>query len=110
MGNILDVQFPSPIPELLSLLKLLFLDVRTIIRLDCWDVGGFWGKLTTNVFVIPVLFITGCGLLYLNQRKTIKAVIAAGGADESAFGTALVAFKSNLLFGVFLLYPTITTT
>ena len=98
---------------------------------SCWDVGGFFGKLVTNVAVItcrrhtrsittgvgpacdtrtvpvvqvmPVLFIVACGLLYLNQRRTIQAVIAAGGSDESAYRTATVAFQSNLLFGVFLL-------
>eukprot|EP01043_Picozoa_sp_COSAG02_P036007 COSAG02_NODE_2612_length_8419_cov_2.286779_4_plen_1809_part_00 len=110
MTNILSTVFPSPVPELLGFVKLLFLDVRSIIRLDCWDIGGFWGKLTTNIAVIPVIYIAGCALLYFNQRKTINAVIAAGGADDSAFRTALVAFQSNLLVGLFLLYPTITTT
>lgn len=75
-----------------------------------WDIGGFYGKLVTNVFVMPVLFVLACGLLYMNQRRTIAAVIAAGGSDSSAYITATVGFKSNLLFGVFLLYPTITTT
>ena len=40
----------------------------------------------------------------LRRRRTIAAVIAAGGSDESAYTTATVGFKSNLLFGVFLLY------
>lgn len=57
----------------------------------------------TNVAVMPVLFVVACGLLYLNQRRTISAVIAAGGSDESAYITATVGFQSNLLFGVFLL-------
>ena len=75
-----------------------------------WDIGGFYGKLVTNVFVMPVFFVLACGLLYMNQRRTIAAVIAAGGSDSSSYITATVGFKSNLLFGVFLLYPTITTT
>ena len=40
MNNVLSIQFPSPVPELLSFVKIMFLDVRNIIRLDCWDVGG----------------------------------------------------------------------
>lgn len=110
MSNVLSIQFSFPVPELLSFVKLMFLDVRNLVRLDCWDIGGFYGKLITNIMVMPVLFVIGCALLYMNQRRTISAVIAAGGSDESAFTTATVAFKSNLLFGVFLLYPTITAT
>lgn len=48
--------------------------------------------------------------MYMNQRRTIKAVIAAGGSDESAYRTASVSFQQNLFFIVFLLYPIITTT
>lgn len=59
---------------------------------------------------MPALYTMGCSLLYLNQRRTIAAVIAAGGSDERAYTTATVQFKSNLLFGVFLLYPTLTAT
>ena len=135
MNNILNVKFPSPVPDILDFMKLMFLDVRNLIRLDCCkcstfrnqhavgfgahyipsppaddiccagDVGGFYGKLATNVFVMPLLFVVGCAVLFLNQRRTIAAVIAAGGSDKSAYNTATVAFKSNLLFGVFLLYP-----
>ena len=110
MDNILDVKFPEPVPTLMSFLELMFLDVRNIVRLDCWDVGGFVGKLVTNIAVMPSVFVMICILIYLGQKRTIGAVIAAGGADESAYGTVLVKLEANLLFGVFLLYPTITST
>lgn len=42
-------------------------------------------------------------LMYMNQRKTIGAVIAAGGADESAYRTAIVGFQQNIFFVVFML-------
>ena len=35
MNNVLSIQFPSPVPELLDFIKLMFLDVRNLIRLDC---------------------------------------------------------------------------
>lgn len=87
-----------------------FLDVRNIVRLDCWDIGGFTGKLVTNIAVMPIVFVTICFLIYMAQKRTVSVVIAAGGADESAYGTVFIKLKSNLLFGVFLLYPTITAT
>ncbi len=48
--------------------------------------------------------------MFYSQRRTIKAVIAAGGSDASAYRTATVGFKQNLCFSVFLLYPVMTTT
>ena len=75
------------------------------VCLSCWDVGGFYGKFTTNCFVLPVLAFGCCGFLYMNQRRTIVAVIAAGGADESALRTATVGFQQNVFFVIFLLYP-----
>lgn len=60
--------------------------------------GGFVGKLTTNVFAIPILFAGGCFLYYLNERRTIGTVIAAGGADASAYRTATVSLQQNIFF------------
>jgi hypothetical protein len=68
-----------------------------------WDIGGFYGKLTTNVFAMPAVLFGFCVLLYFNQRRTIGAVIAAGGSDESAYRTATVGFKQNIFFAIFLL-------
>jgi hypothetical protein len=45
----------------------------------------------------------------MNQRRTISAVIAASGGDASAYDTATVSLKGNLMAVTFLLYPTITT-
>eukprot|EP01052_Picozoa_sp_SAG31_P012401 SAG31_NODE_724_length_12555_cov_11.624277_7_plen_246_part_00 len=41
MDNILNVSFPEPVPSMMNFLELMFLDVRNIVRLDCWNVGGF---------------------------------------------------------------------
>ena len=76
----------------------------------CLQIGGLYGKLYTNIFVVPTICMFGCGLVYMSQKRTIKAVIAAGGSDESAYRTASVSFQQNLFFIVFLLYPIITTT
>ena len=76
------------------------------LRLICSGVtcsGGFYGKLTTNVFAMPALCVGVCILYYLNQRRTIAAVIAAGGADESAYRTTTVGFQQNMFFSIFLL-------
>ena len=88
----------------------MFFDINNIIKLDCWNIGGFYGKLTTNLGVIPLLMLTICMALYYTERRTIGFVIKAGGADESAYVTATVKLKHNLFLGIFLLYPTITTT
>ncbi len=110
IGNVVDIELPEPVPQLASLVKILFLDVRNIIKLDCWDVGGFHGKLVTNLLVIPVVYIAGCIFIYTSQIRTISQVVAAGAADESAYVTAKVKLQRNLFLGIFLLYPTVTAT
>eukprot|EP01043_Picozoa_sp_COSAG02_P027509 COSAG02_NODE_1628_length_11586_cov_3.954644_1_plen_316_part_10 len=110
VSNVVDIELPEPVPQLVSLVKILFLDVRNIIKLDCWDVGGFHGKLVTNLLVIPLVYVAGCIFIYTSQRRTIGQVVAAGAADESAYVTAKVKLQRNLFLGVFLLYPTITAT
>lgn len=77
---------------------------------DCWDVGGLDGKVATNLVVVPLLFASACFALRANQRRTIGLLIKGGAADESAYTTADVQLKNNLFVGVFLLYPTITST
>jgi hypothetical protein len=87
---------------------LLLTHVCCVCTPSCWDVGGFYGKLTTNCFVLPALGFGCCALMYYNQRRTIGAVIAAGGADESAFRMATVGFQQNVFFVIFLIYPLVT--
>ena len=41
MSAVLYLELPSPVPALTDLMAILFLDVRNIIKLDCWDIGGF---------------------------------------------------------------------
>ena len=50
----LDLTFPHPIPTMVRYIKLLFLDVRSLVKLDCMNVGGFYGKITTNDVVVPL--------------------------------------------------------
>eukprot|EP01052_Picozoa_sp_SAG31_P012400 SAG31_NODE_724_length_12555_cov_11.624277_6_plen_69_part_00 len=54
---------------------------------------------------MPTIFVVICLLIYMSQKRTVGVVIAAGGADESSYSTVFVKLKSNLMFGVFLLYP-----
>jgi hypothetical protein len=109
-GNVLSMALPSPIPEFVGFIKLFFLDLRAIVRADCWDAGGLYYKLAINVFVVPFLFFFGCFLVYIQQKKTAAVIIAAGGADQSAFTTVRAKFKQNVFVGIFLLYPTMTST
>eukprot|EP01045_Picozoa_sp_COSAG04_P030341 COSAG04_NODE_5241_length_1689_cov_1.572327_1_plen_497_part_10 len=53
-SNVLDLNFPNPVPELVGFIKLLFLDIRRVVMLDCWDIGGFYGKFVTNIVVVPL--------------------------------------------------------
>ena len=110
MSTALDIQFPSPVPELISFVKLLFLDLRALVRMDCWDLGGFYGKVVTNIVAMPIMVLLVCILMFYNQRRTITAVISAGAADKSALRSAHVQFSNNVMLGIFLLYPTIATT
>eukprot|EP01045_Picozoa_sp_COSAG04_P002616 COSAG04_NODE_97_length_26459_cov_6.507246_4_plen_1426_part_00 len=109
-SNVLDLSFPHPVPDLVSFIKLLFLDVRRVVMLDCWDIGGFYGKLVTNIVVVPTFIVSVCYLIYMSQKRTLTAVIAAGAADESGLHALKVKLKQNLFVGIFLVYPTITTT
>ena len=36
MSGVLDLRFPSPVPELVEFLKLLFVDVKQLVNMDCW--------------------------------------------------------------------------
>ena len=85
--------------------KLLFLDVRSLVKLDCMNLGGFYGKITTNVVVVPLAVVIVCLLIFEVQRRSLAAVIAAGGADQSAYVTLKVKLKQNLFLGIFLVYP-----
>ena len=60
--------------------------------------------------VVPVLFVSACFALRANQRRTIGLLIKGGAADEGAYRAADIQLKNNLFVGVFLLYPTITST
>ena len=82
---------------MMDFLDLLFFDLRNVVRLDCWDIGGFIGKLITNIAVMPLVFVTICILIYMAQKRTVGVVIAAGAADESAYSTVLIKLESNLL-------------
>jgi hypothetical protein len=93
-------------------LPLYVIDAR-LARLCNRNIGGFVGKLTTNVFAVPTIFAGGCVLMYLNERRTIGTVIAAGGADATAYRTATISLQQNLFFCIFLLYlvrPMLATT
>ena len=103
--NVLDLAFPRPIPAMMDIVKLLFLDVRNLVKLDCMNVGGFYGKITTNVVVVPLAVVALCFLIFEAQRRTLAAVIAAGAADRSAYETLKVKLKHNLFLGIFLVYP-----
>lgn len=94
--------YPSPVPELIDFIKLLFLDLRKIVMLDCWSVGGFYGKIVTNVVVMPLLACAICMLIYLVEKRSLVAVIAAGGADRSAMKALRVKLKHNFFLAIFL--------
>ena len=80
-SNVLDVVMPYPVPELVDFIKLLFLDVRKIVMLDCWNIGGFYGKIVTNIVAVPAFIVGVCMLIYISQKRTLMAVIEAGAAD-----------------------------
>lgn len=101
--NVLGLTMPNPVPLLVGFVKLLFLDLRRVVMLDCWAVGGFYGKLIVNIFVVPVLIGGICGLTYIYRRKkTLQAIIVAGAADASALDVLKVQLQQNLFLCIFL--------
>ena len=65
--TVLRVTFPSPVPELMTVAKMLFLDIRALLHMDCLELGGFYAQLVTNVIVLPVLAAFACYVYYLNE-------------------------------------------
>ena len=39
LSNVMDITFPEPVPTFASYLTLLMVDARTMINLDCWNIG-----------------------------------------------------------------------
>jgi hypothetical protein len=110
MEKVLNISLPEPVPTLVAFMRLMLFDVKQILRLDCLDIGGFWGQLTTNTIILPSVGLLVCVLRYKLEQKAIASVIASGGADQSAFGTAFINFQQNVALVTFLLYPTVTST
>lgn len=73
-----------------------------VIRLDCWQLGGFSGRVVTNVFVIPALFMFGCYVYFLNDRKTGQRLVVEGVSSEEVTKSAFNQLKNNLFLGIFL--------
>lgn len=73
-------------------------------------VGGFYGRLVTNVFAVPALCFIMCGLLYLYNRHKIATLVQTGAVDETAFTEATVTFQRTIFFSIFLVYPMVTAT
>lgn len=55
-----------------------------------------------NLAVMPIVIAGICFAIFFAQRKTLRTVIAAGAADESAMGTLRIKLIHNLFLGIFL--------
>lgn len=55
-----------------------------------------------NLAVMPIVIVAICYAIFVAQRKTLKVVIAAGAADESAMDTLRVKLIHNLFLAIFL--------
>ena len=108
--TILRITFPSPVPELMSFAKLLFLDIRMLLHMDCIELGGFYSQLAMNVILLPLLAAFGCYVYYLNEKKSVDRMVAEGVATDSSLQSAKLNLQRNLMVGVFLMYPMMTTT
>ena len=108
--TVLRITFPSPVPELMAIAKLLFLDIRTLLHMDCFELGGFYAQLVTNLFALPMLAAFACFVYYLNEKKTITRMVAEGMTNDSGLQSAKLNYQRNLMIGVFVMYPMMTTT
>ena len=109
----------------IEFMKLLFGEWRAVIKMDCWQLGGFCepsivlasdllrrhltfltagadGKMWMNLAVMPVAIAGVCFVIFLAQRKTLLVVIEAGAADQSALDTLRVKLIHNLFLAIFL--------
>jgi hypothetical protein len=100
---VLRIDFPSPVPELMSVAKLLFLDIRTLLRMDCFELGGFYAKLVTNLFFLPMLAAFACYVYYLSEKKTVDRMVAEGVTDSGGLRSASLNLQRNLMVGVFVM-------
>lgn len=108
--TILRITFPYPVPELMSFAKLLFLDIRMLLHMDCIELGGFYSQLAMNVILLPLLAAFGCFVYYLNEKKSVDRMVAEGVTTDSGLKSAKLNLQRNLMVGVFLMYPMMTTT
>lgn len=95
-ANVLDLTLPYPAPQVIDLVKLLFLNLGNIVKLDCIWVSGFYGNIILNTIVVPTLIAGVCGFIYIYRRKKLTA------ADASSLELLKVQLQQNLFFCVFL--------
>lgn len=108
--TVLRLSFPSPIPELIAVAKLFFLDVRALLHMDCFDLGSFYAQLFTNVFILPLLAAFACFVYYLNEKKSVERMVAEGVTDGNGILSAKLNLKRNLMVGVFVMYFSVQST
>jgi hypothetical protein len=72
--------------------------------------GGFYVKLITNIFVLPMVATFACYAYYLYERKELDRKIAKDTISESGRQSAKLNFERNLMILTFLIYPMMCTT
>jgi hypothetical protein len=78
--------------------------------MDCIELGGFYSQLAMNVILLPLLAAFGCFVYYLNEKKSVDRMVAEGVTTDSGLKSAKLNLQRNLMVGVFLMYPMMTTT
>ena len=105
----LNVNFPVNFSALLSLLSVIFLDIRKLILLDCISLGGFYSKFMLKVVVMPGSMFGIVALIFLKKRR------AAGNADDAETAQAMRADARHSLYRhgftvILLAYPQVSQT
>jgi hypothetical protein len=79
-------------------------------KVDRFSSGGFYAQLVTNIFMLPLLTAFACYVYYLNEKKTINRMVAEGATDAAGLQSAKLNLQRNLMVGLFVMYPMMTTT
>ena len=101
--TVLSITFPDPVPTLLDMMRLLFLDLRKLIRMDCWQLGGLYTQLATNLVLLPIVLFGAAYVYYMSEARTVKRLIAEGVSDEDGLQSAKVQLQRNAQRAIFLL-------
>ena len=95
IGLVLDITFPPYIQALFGAVKLVAVNLKDVLHLDCIGIFSFYTKWSIRVFGIPLTLLGIAALHFAYVRRR---------GDETAMKAAAGNLKSNAFFILFVVY------